>query len=59
MALYRIFGVVLVVWGATWEDHVAITEDGFHLHMFRITGFADTGPIEITKPPLVLTHPMF
>ena len=46
-------------WGATWEDHVAKTEDGFNLTMFRITGFADTGPIEVTKPPLLTSHPMF
>ena len=45
-------------WGATWERHVATTDDSWELDMFRITGFTDSGPLEITKPTLVVYHPM-
>ena len=45
-------------YGATWEVYTAVTDDSWELDIFRITGFTDSGPIEITKPPLVVYHPM-
>jgi hypothetical protein len=45
------------LWNATWEVHTATTDDHWNLNMFRITGFTDR-EFEITKPPLVVYHPM-
>lgn len=44
--------------GLTWSYEEVVTEDGYHLTMFRITGDVETGPFEITKPPLLAIHPM-
>ena len=42
----------------TWTSEEVVSEDGYHLSMFRITGSTVTGPYEITKPPILAMHPM-
>ena len=42
---------------STWETHELVVDD-YHLNTFRITGFTDLGPIEVTKPPVLFMHPM-
>ena len=45
-------------WNVTWEAVKVKTEDGWTLTVFHITGDKDTGPFEITKPPLLMQHGM-
>ena len=42
--------------GMTWEPIKIQTDDGYTLTMFHITGTKDDGPIEITKPAVILQH---
>ena len=42
----------------TWEPLKIKTEDGWTLTVFHITGDTETGPFEITKPPLLMQHGM-
>ena len=58
IANYPIIARMMDDWKATWAPYEVVTEDGYHLKIFRITGFTDTGSIEITKPPLLAVHPL-
>ena len=56
--MYPTISSLMDVWKLTWEPHKVITEDGYHIDMFRITGSTETGPQQITKPPLLTVSPM-
>lgn len=45
-------------WKATWRSEEVVTDDGYHLIMFNITGFSDLGPIDVKYPPLLAIHAM-
>ena len=44
-------------WKMEWESF-EVNVSGYHLNLFHMTGFTDTGPIEITKPPVLMVHAM-
>ena len=49
---------MFATYNTIWESHEVITEDLYRLINFRITGFTDTGPVKITKPPVLLINGM-
>ena len=42
--------------GYGWKAHKVVTEDGYILHMFRLTTDGNGEPIESTKGPVYLQH---
>lgn len=44
--------------GMTWEPIKVHTEDGYTLTMFHVTGTTEGGPIEVTKPAVIMQHGM-
>ena len=57
-AAYPDYTVEFDKWGYTWETIKIKTKDGYTLTMFHITGSNENGPVEITKPAVVLQHGM-
>ena len=57
MEEFEVMTYYLDLWNCTWETHEMVVDD-YHLNTFRITGFTDLGPIEVTKPPVLFMHPM-
>ena len=58
IAKYPIIAEYCDHYNLTWESFPLVTEDGYHLALFHLTGYKDKGPFEITKPPLMAVPPM-
>ena len=46
----------MLKYGYTWEAIKVLTDDGFILTTFHITGKTDTGPFTPTMPPVLIQH---
>lgn len=62
---YFEFDAQMEMWGYTWESHNVLTEDGWHLVLFHITGNQD-GPFEFDNSnggvgnfPILFQHEEF
>jgi pimeloyl-ACP methyl ester carboxylesterase len=56
-AAWPIIADMMDHWSATWEPVTVVNDDGYHLTMIHITGTSQ-GPVEVSKPPLLVVHGM-
>jgi len=42
--------------GYTWDPFKVMTEDGYELTLFHVTGRTDTGPFTPTQPAVLMNH---